>query len=65
MTTREQILAARAILTDRQRRVLDLRLAGHSWRTIADSLGIHEATARGHHQRALDRIETALRKDAA
>lgn len=43
-------------LTPRQLQVLKLRLNGHSWRTIALHLGIHEATARGHHEAALDRL---------
>lgn len=41
-------------LTPRQLQVLKLRLAGHSFRTIGRSLGISEATVRGHHERALD-----------
>jgi DNA-binding CsgD family transcriptional regulator len=46
----------RTHLTPRQARVLELRLAGHSWRTIAKAIGINEATARGHHKAALDTI---------
>ena len=49
----------RPILTQRQFRVLELRLAGHSWRTIARALHMHEATARGHHHAALERIAHA------
>lgn len=47
---------AEQILTPRQLQVLKLRLNGNSWRTIALALGIHEATARGHHHAALDRL---------
>lgn len=46
------------ILTDRQRRVLELRLAGHSWRTIGTALHINEATARVHYRRAIDTLAT-------
>lgn len=49
-------------LTPRQLRILQDRLNGHSWRTIATALHIHEATARGHYKAALDRL---ARKDAA
>ena len=49
-------------LTPKQQAVLKHRLAGHSWRTIAQALNINEATARGHHKRALDRIRKT-RKD--
>ena len=62
MTIDPRILAT--ILTPRQHHILTLRLAGHSWRTIARALHINEATARGHHKAALDRIDQA-RKDAA
>ena len=51
----------RAALTHRQATVLELRLAGHSWRTIARALHINEATARGHHQAALNAINTHRR----
>lgn len=50
------------ILTTRQLRILQNRLDGHTWRTIADALSIDEATCRGHYRRALARIEHA-RKD--
>lgn len=52
-------------LTERQRRVLIARLNGHTYRRIADAYNIHEATARGHYQAALRRLEPHLRKDAA
>lgn len=54
-----------AELTPTQLKVFQHRLDGHSWRTIALALGIHEATARGHHKAAITRLHTALRKDAA
>lgn len=50
-------------LTPRQLQVLKLRLDGHSWRTIGRSLGISEATVRGHHQRALDNLATHAHTD--
>ena len=53
-------------LTPLQLKVLQHRLDGHSWRTIGLALGIHEATARGHHHAAIQRLRHALeRKDAA
>lgn len=56
-TTRER---AQRILTHRQLTILQDRLNGHTWRTIADAYSIHEATARGHHRAALNRLR---RKD--
>jgi DNA-binding NarL/FixJ family response regulator len=56
--------AWKQILTHRQHAILQDRLNGHSWRTIATAYGIHEATARGHHRAALARLERA-RKEAA
>lgn len=50
---------ARPHLTDRQYRVLQLRLKGHSWRTIGRALNMHEATARGHHNAAIEAIARA------
>lgn len=47
-------------LTQRQTRVLELRLAGHSWRTIARYMHINEATARGHHKAALNTIARVI-----
>lgn len=52
-------------LTPRQLRVFELRMTGHSWRTIGDSLGIHEATARGHFRASLIALRPHIRKDAA
>lgn len=56
-----------SILTTRQLRVLQHRLDGHSWRTIATALGINEATARAHYKAALQRIahHDAQRRPAA
>jgi len=56
---------AEQILSDRQLTVLKDRLNGHSWRAIATAHGIHEATVRGHHQAALDRLERHLTQEAA
>ena len=56
---------ATKILTEKQLRVLQLRLAGHSNRTIALALHIDESTVRGLHARALARLRTAQRKEAA
>lgn len=52
----------RHILTERQAKVLELKLAGHSYRTIAKALALHEATIRGHYASALDRIARHLEK---
>ena len=54
---------ANQILTPRQHRTLELRLAGHSWRTIGRALGINEATARGHYHAALERLAQARREN--
>lgn len=54
------------ILTTPQLDVFRHRANGHSWRTIATYMHIHEATARGHHRAAERRILEHLdRKDAA
>lgn len=55
---------AETILTTRQLAIVQDRANGHSWRTIADAYSIDEATARGHHKRAIRRIQRA-RKEAA
>lgn len=47
-------------LTPRQLAILQDRTNGHSWRTIADAYNIDEATARGHHRRALERLRKEL-----
>ena len=52
-------------LTTKQLRVLQLRLNGHSFRTIGRSLGISEATVRGHHERALDLLAQHINTEAA
>lgn len=52
-------------LTAKQLRVLQLRLNGHSFRTIGRSLGISEATVRGHHERALDILAQHINTEAA
>ena len=56
---------AAQVLTERQRRILEYRLAGHSWRTIGRALHISEATARGHHEAALRRLHQAQQENAA
>ena len=52
-------------LTPRQLAVLKLWLAGHSTRRIGRALDIAEATARGHLDRALQKMRPHLRKDDA
>lgn len=48
--------AAEQHLTDLQLRVLQDRVNGHSFRTIARATHRHEATVRGHYQAALDKL---------
>lgn len=55
---------AQRTLTPRQLAILQDRINGHSWRTIALAYRIHEATARAHHKAALERLRRH-RKDAA
>lgn len=52
---------AERILTPKQLEVVRLRIDGHSWRAIATTLGIDQATARERYQRALDRLRRATR----
>lgn len=52
----ERQATAKRILTTRQLRILQHRLDGHSWRTIAAAIGITEATCRAHYHAALTRI---------
>lgn len=52
-------------LTPRQLAVLQHRLNGHSWQTIADALRISRTTAREHHRAAIDKLRPHLRKDEA
>lgn len=61
---RHQQIAERE-LTDRQLQVFKLWLAGHSSRRIARALDIAEPTARGHLDRALQKIRPHLGKDTA
>jgi DNA-binding CsgD family transcriptional regulator len=67
MTRREQELWAIAeeILTVKQLTVLRHWLDGHSIRHIAITLGLAEATVRGHRDRALQLMKPYLRKDVA
>lgn len=51
-------------LTTRQLTVLKLWLAGQSTRRIALALNIAEPTARGHLDRALQKMKPHIRKDA-
>lgn len=53
-----------AILTSRQLHIIQDRANGHSWNTIALAYTIDEATARGHHKRAIRKL-AAARKDTA
>lgn len=48
------------ILTPIQLEIFRHRLNGHSWRTIASALARDEATIRGHHRRAIERIRRHL-----
>lgn len=59
----ERRKVAAKILTDRQLSCLTHRINGHSWRTIGKALGITEATARGHYDRALETLANHYRKE--
>jgi RNA polymerase sigma factor (sigma-70 family) len=48
-------------LTDRQRRIYELKEGGMSWRDIARQFGISRETARRHYERAV----TKIKKEAA
>lgn len=52
-------------LTDKQLAVLQYRIAKCTWRQIGAELHIHEATARGHFNAALDALRPHIRKDEA
>lgn len=52
-------------LTERQLHILQDRANGHSWNTIANAYNIDEATARGHHKRAIRKIASARKDNAA
>jgi DNA-binding NarL/FixJ family response regulator len=52
-------------LTPKQAQVFRDRLNGHPFTRIGHAYGITEATARGHYQAALRKLEPHLRKDAA
>lgn len=54
----------KAILTDLQHQVVKDRLNKHPWQRIANAMNLDEATVRGHHRRAIRRINNA-RKEAA
>ena len=53
-----------SLLTTKQLQVLQARRRGISWRDIGLHYHIHEATARGHYQAALKRLETYIREAA-
>lgn len=52
-------------LTRRQLRVLQHKMDGHSWDTIATALGITKATAREHYKRAGEKLAEAMKREAA
>ncbi len=56
---------AHAILTPRQLRIIQDRANNHSWNTIALAYDIDEATARGHHKRAIRKLANARKDQAA
>lgn len=56
---------ANQVLTQKQLRVLKYWVDGHSIRTIATALDLHESTIRGHLTAALRNMKPHLRKDAA
>lgn len=55
---------AQRTLTTRQLRVLQHRLDGHSWNTIALALGISRTGARQHYKTAIDKLAKALQEAA-
>ncbi len=53
-----------ATLTDLQLEVFKARMDRHPWQRIANAMNLDEATVRGHHKRAIRRLNNA-RKEAA
>lgn len=51
-------------LTPRQLQILRARLDGHSYRTIARTLNLDEATIRGHYERATRKLAQHLKEPA-
>lgn len=60
-----EILTGVAGLTDQQRRVLELRLDGHSSREIAEALDVSRRTVRIHLERAITKLRLAHDTEAA
>ena len=51
-------------LTQKQLRVFQHRIDGHSWRTIADALGMDRSTARHHYAVAVRKLSTHIQEAA-
>lgn len=49
-------------LADRERTLLELRLAGETWRAIGEAIGITAGAARQRHRRLLQRLEDGVRE---
>ena len=58
----DEVLAS--VLSKKQLEVVHARRRGISFRDIGLHYHIHEATARGHYQAALKRLETYIREAA-
>jgi RNA polymerase sigma-70 factor (ECF subfamily) len=58
--TRELLAQCRALLTEEELRLADLRAAGHTWPEIAAALGGQPQTHRRRLDRALDRVSRQL-----
>lgn len=59
----ERRQTAERVCTPKQLEALQLKIDGHSWKTIAAKLHITEPAARDRYQAALDRLNTHYRKE--
>lgn len=60
----EQRAFLAANLTQLQHQVVQARINGHTWQTIANAMNLDEATIRGHHRRAIRRLNNARKGHA-
>jgi RNA polymerase sigma-70 factor (ECF subfamily) len=60
VANRELLEKCRALLTEEERRLVDLRAAGHTWAEIAQALGGQAQARRRQLDRALDRVSQQL-----
>lgn len=55
---------ANRILTTKQLRVVQHRMDGHSWNTIALALGMSRSNARQHYKAALEKLRAHMEEAA-